>query len=187
MFGCASDATARASRSKRAVSASGASSLIATWRPSSRSSARQTSDIAARPSSVVEPVAAGDHGVGHGDTLCADRERLTHPGAGAGARARPRAGARGGAGARRGRGRTRHRRAVRARSSTCRRSRARRWTASRFAPPTCPATLPVVERIAAGRPARARARGGRGDGDLDRRRRPRGRRLRHPPRVCCPT
>src|SRR4051812_15826834 len=50
MFGCASDATARASRSKRALSASGASSLIATRRPSSRSSASQTSDIPPRPS-----------------------------------------------------------------------------------------------------------------------------------------
>ena len=65
-FGCASDATARASRSKRAVSASGASSLIATRRPSSRSSARHTSDMPPRPSSSLEPVAAGDDGLGHG-------------------------------------------------------------------------------------------------------------------------
>src|SRR5690242_2860889 len=49
MFGWASDATARASRSKRARSASGPSSLSATSRPSSRSSAHQTSDIPPRP------------------------------------------------------------------------------------------------------------------------------------------
>ena len=40
-----------------------------------------------------------------------------------------------------------------------------------------PATLPVVARIAAGRPGAARARGRRGDGDLDGRRRARRRRL----------
>src|ERR1700693_2637353 len=70
MFGCASAATARASRSKRAVSASGASSLIATSRPSSRSSARHTSDIPLRPSSSWKPVATGDDRLGHRDTLC---------------------------------------------------------------------------------------------------------------------
>src|SRR3954468_1058157 len=49
MFGCASDATARASRSKRAVSASGASSFSATRRPSSPSCAQYTSDMPPRP------------------------------------------------------------------------------------------------------------------------------------------
>ena len=47
-------------------------------------------------------------------------------------------------------------------SSTCRASRARRWTASRSAPPTRPATLPVVARDRGGpsvvAPARRRAR-----------------------------
>ena len=43
----------------------------------------------AAPEHVIEPVAACNHGVGHADTLCADRGRLTHPGPGAGARARP--------------------------------------------------------------------------------------------------
>src|SRR3954447_310342 len=49
-FGCASAATARASRSKRALSASGARSFSATRRPSSRSSAAYTSDMPPRPS-----------------------------------------------------------------------------------------------------------------------------------------
>ena len=48
-----------------------------------------------------------------------------------------------------------------ARGSTCRRFRPRRWTASRFAPGDAPATLPVVGRIAAGRPGgSARSRPG---------------------------
>src|SRR3954468_12273093 len=51
MLGWASEATARASRSKRAVSASGARSFSATRRPSSVSVAAQTSDMPPRPSS----------------------------------------------------------------------------------------------------------------------------------------
>src|SRR4051812_7517757 len=50
MFGCASAATARASRSKRARSASGASSLTATSRSSVASRASQTEPIAPPPS-----------------------------------------------------------------------------------------------------------------------------------------
>src|SRR5215208_5583565 len=50
MFGWPTDAAARASRSKRAGSASRPSSLIATRRSSSSSVASQTSDIAPRPS-----------------------------------------------------------------------------------------------------------------------------------------
>lgn len=49
-FGCDSDATARASRSKRTRSACGASSFTATRRPSSRSSAAQTAAIPPAPS-----------------------------------------------------------------------------------------------------------------------------------------
>src|SRR5437660_9525626 len=50
MFGCASAAIARASRSKRAGSARGPSSLIATRRSSSRSCAAHTSAIPPTPS-----------------------------------------------------------------------------------------------------------------------------------------
>src|SRR5947209_12993281 len=50
MFGCERAAAARASRSKRARSAVGASVLIATRRASSGSSASQTALIAPRPS-----------------------------------------------------------------------------------------------------------------------------------------
>src|SRR5581483_7051826 len=53
MFGWPSEATARASRSKRRRSASRPSSLIATSRPSSASSAPQTSDIPPWPSAFV--------------------------------------------------------------------------------------------------------------------------------------
>src|SRR3954447_24196415 len=57
-FGCASAATARASRSNRALSASGARSFSATRRPSSRSFAPYTSDMPPRPrrpSSLYRP------------------------------------------------------------------------------------------------------------------------------------
>ena len=76
------------------------------------------------------------------------------------ARARPRAAARRGAGRRS----TRRPAACSPRTSrppsTCRRSRARRWTASRCAPPIRPGRLPVVARIAAGLPATGRSAAG---------------------------
>ena len=71
-------------------------------------------------------------------------------------------------------------------ASTCRPSRAPRWTATRSGRRTRPAGCPssADRRRPAGRPA-ARARGG--DGDRDRRRRARGCRRRRPDRACCRT
>ena len=169
MFGCASAAAARASRSNRARSASGASSLTATLaaeveivsppRPPTCRRRRGAASRRYRPAmtSLV-----------HGGSVWLRVEEL-HPAPG-GAGARPRA---------RRAARVRARPARRARPaacspsrplprSTCRRSRARRWTATPFARRTRPGTLPVVFRIAAGAPGAAAARARRGDGDRDR-------------------
>ena len=141
---------------------------------------------ASTPQHVVEPVPAGNHGVGHADTLCADRGRLTHLGAGAGARARPRERARerrracpAGCGARHSRACARAGRPAAVPELGDGRLRDPRRRPSRHAA-GCRA-----DRRRAPRNAFARSR--RGDGDLDGRRRPGGRRLRHPHRVCCPT
>ena len=153
MFGCASEATARASRSKRAVSASGASSLIATSPAELEILGAPDLGHAAAPEQLVEPVAAGDDGLGHRDTLCADRAPTYSRS-------------------------SRRRRSCSPARSRWRRSRCRSGTAAGRVtrepvralvdlPPFAssamdgfavraadlPGTLPVVERIAAGRPA----------------------------------
>src|SRR5436309_1810807 len=72
-FGCASAATARASRSNRALSAFGARSFSATRRPSSRSSAAYTSDIPPRPSrssTLYRPaMTVSDMGLGYAPNM----------------------------------------------------------------------------------------------------------------------
>src|SRR3954470_8807949 len=80
-FGCASAATARASRSKRALSASGARSFSATRRPSSRSSGAYTSDMPPWPSGCSSlyrpPMTVSGIGLGYapnvGDLLTFER------------------------------------------------------------------------------------------------------------------
>ena len=79
MFGWPSDATARASRSKRARVGVRREQLHRDAAAELRVALRShTSDMPPRPSSSLEPVAAGDDGVGHRATLCAERGRLTH-------------------------------------------------------------------------------------------------------------
>ena len=143
---------------------------------------------AAAPEQVVEPVAAGDDGLGHGDTLCADRERLTHT-ASRRRRSCSRARSALAGGARPGRGgrRTGH---ARSRCSALVdlppfASSAMDGFAVRAA--DLPGTLPVVERIAAGRPAQRALEAGEAmeisTGGVV----PAGADCRHPHRVCCPT
>ena len=185
MFGWPSDATARASRSKRAVSASGASSFTATRRSSSVSVARPDLGHAAAAEQFVQAVTPGNEVVGHGDNVMYGSWPLYSP-------------------CRRRRSACWHTCAV-CLPSTC------PFGTLRVALPQSPCPRgrrpAAVRELRDGRVRRARgrpagslarcrgdrrgpagaasARRRRGDGDLDRRCRPRGRRRRHPPRVCC--
>ena len=157
MFGCDSEATARASRSKRSGSASARRSLTRDRATELRVGREPDLGHRTRAELLLQPIAAGDHLAHRGSSLWAPwradaKSDLDRGGAPARARAgraacrrRSVASARSlRQGARRGRD---------GRASTCRRSTARRWTASRCARADTPGRLPVVHRIAAGSPA----------------------------------